>query len=68
MGPSRWVTNTFAVVILGVWAASFVVGALADDYSALTITTPVLFLAGGFAFSVKYITHRSGNGDGPADR
>ena len=49
---SRLVT-IYAAVILAIWALSFVVSALTEDFTAFGIATPVVLLAAGALFAIK---------------
>jgi predicted RND superfamily exporter protein len=50
-----WVTNAVALVVAVAWLTSLLVGALEKDWTALTITTPVMLLLAGYAFGIKII-------------
>lgn len=50
-----------AVVVLGVWAASLVVGFLTASYVALTVTTPVMLMLAGYVFGVGIVRSRGSN-------
>lgn len=59
-----WITATAGVAVVVVWASSLVVGAIENDWTPLTITTPVMLLFGSYAFGVSVIRRqRNGNGD-----
>lgn len=65
MAAPPWVTALAAISVVVVWCAAMVVGALTGDWTALTVTTPVMLLFGGFAFGVQIIRRqepRNGNG------
>lgn len=52
---SAWVTNAVALTVAVAWLTSLSVGAIEEDWTALTITTPVMLLLAGYAFGVKII-------------
>jgi hydrogenase/urease accessory protein HupE len=44
-----------AVTVLVAWFTSLIVGAIEMDWTALTVTTPVMMLLAGYAFGIKII-------------
>jgi hypothetical protein len=62
MQAQPWVTAIAAIAVVLVWGASLVVGAIENDWTPLTITTPVMLLFGSYAFGVTVI-RRQRNGD-----
>lgn len=50
-----WVTAAVAVTVAAAWFAALLIGAFEEDWTALTITTPVMLLLAGYAFGVKII-------------
>lgn len=63
MAPS-WVSNLVAVVVVIVWTASLFVGFLQENYTPLTVTTPVMLVLTGYAFGLKIINREVKNGGG----
>lgn len=61
MQPSTFLTNLTGLVIASVWIGALLIGAFEQDWTPLTITTPVMFLLAGFAFGVQVI-RRQKNG------
>jgi hypothetical protein len=52
-------------VILG-WLFSLGIGAVQENWTPLTITTPVMLILAGYAFGIRLT--RSSNGNGKEDR
>jgi hypothetical protein len=51
-----------AFVVLIVWAASFIVGALTGAYTALTITTGPMLALAGYVFGVNLVRKDKSDG------
>lgn len=49
------VVNTLAFVVSGVWAAVALSSILTQDYTALSIVTPVMLICAGFLFGRRVI-------------
>lgn len=67
MQPTAFLTNLTAIVVASVWFGSLGIGALEQDWTPLTITTPVMFLLAGYAFGIQVIK-RQKNGNGHDER
>jgi hypothetical protein len=57
MAPT-WVTALVSLCISGVWTASLLIGFLQQNYTPLTVTTPVMLVLAGYAFGVKIINRQ----------
>lgn len=54
-----WVTGVAAIAVVLAWLAALTIGALEQDWTPLTITTPVMMLLGGYAFGIQIIHRQS---------
>jgi uncharacterized membrane protein YjjP (DUF1212 family) len=57
------VVNVLAFVVSGVWAAVALSSVLTQDYTALSIVTPVMLIVAGFLFGRKVIPLSDDEGD-----
>jgi hypothetical protein len=55
----RLIAFVAAAVVVG-WLASFAIGAVQQNWTPLTITTPVMLILAGYAFGIRLT--RNGNG------
>jgi len=63
MAP-KWLITVVEVCVVAVWTFSVVAGYLQKDYSALTVTTPVMLALAGYVFGFGIVKHpRGGNKD-----
>lgn len=63
LAPNPLLATIVAGVVTVGWLIALLVGAYAHDYTALTITTPVMLIAAGYAFGISVISRqRNGNG------
>ena len=56
-----WITGGVSVAILVGWLSSFIIGYTQEDWTPLTVTTPVMLLLAGYAFGVKIIKGKNGH-------